>query len=121
MSKKVICVEFDGVIHSEVSGWHGADVAKDPPVEGAISWLATTHLNGYQLAIHSSRSYEPGGVECMQEYLRSYGLPFDILTEIQFPRKKPPAYLFVEARTFRFEGTFPNTTFIERFRSWNHR
>lgn len=120
-NKKVVCVGFDGVIHSAVSGWHGADVAKDPPVEGAISWLSTMHLQGYQLAVHSSRSAEEGGVACMRQYLQAYGLPMDILSEILFPKSKPPAYLFVEARAFRFEGAFPNSAFIERFRAWNHR
>lgn len=34
MSKKTICVDFDGVIHKYSKGWQG-DVIYDEPVEGA--------------------------------------------------------------------------------------
>ena len=37
--KPTLCVDFDGVIHSYISGWKGADVIPDPPVPGAIEAL----------------------------------------------------------------------------------
>ena len=36
---RTVCVGFDGVIHSYVSGWRGAAVIPDPAVPGAIAWL----------------------------------------------------------------------------------
>ena len=38
-SNPIICVDFDGVIHSYKSGWRGVAVIPDPPVPGAIEWL----------------------------------------------------------------------------------
>ena len=35
----IICVHFDGVIHSCTSGWHGIAKIEDPIVPGAIKWL----------------------------------------------------------------------------------
>lgn len=34
MSKQTVVFDFDGVIHSYTSGWHGACVADDPVVPG---------------------------------------------------------------------------------------
>lgn len=31
MGKPILCLDFDGVIHSYASGWKGADVIPDPP------------------------------------------------------------------------------------------
>ena len=28
--KPILCLDFDGVIHSYISGWKGADVIPDP-------------------------------------------------------------------------------------------
>ena len=39
MNNPIICVDFDGVIHSYTSGWKGIDVIPDDPVPGAIEWL----------------------------------------------------------------------------------
>ncbi len=37
--KPILCLDFDGVIHSYTSGWKGADVIPDPPVEGAMQFI----------------------------------------------------------------------------------
>lgn len=39
MSKPILCVDFDGVIHSYASGWTKTDTVADDPVPGAIGWL----------------------------------------------------------------------------------
>ena len=35
----ILCIDFDGVLHSYSSGWKGARNIPDPPVTGAIEWL----------------------------------------------------------------------------------
>lgn len=39
MGKPILCVDFDGVIHSYTSGWQGETIIADPPVKGALKWL----------------------------------------------------------------------------------
>ena len=35
----IVCLDFDGVIHSYSSGWKGPREIPDPPVPGAIRWI----------------------------------------------------------------------------------
>ena len=70
MNAPLLCLDFDGVIHSFKSGWKGATNIPDPPVEGAIDWLRSllgrpinedTGLRyiDFRLAIYSARSRLP--------------------------------------------------------------
>lgn len=69
MSKKpILCLDFDGVIHSYTSGWQGADVIPDPPVPGALEFIVKA-LERFEVHIFSSRSNQPGGQRAMQKYL----------------------------------------------------
>lgn len=68
MSKPILCLDFDGVIHSYTSGWKGADVIPDAPVADAMRfiWDATDH---FRVAIYSSRSGQRGGIRAMRSWL----------------------------------------------------
>jgi hypothetical protein len=76
-----ICVDFDGVIHSYTSGWKGAVVIPDPPVEGAFAWLKEMTARGdFRINIYSSRSKERGAIEAMKVWFVEHGLPKEVLT-----------------------------------------
>ena len=66
--KPILCLDFDGVIHSYTSGWKGADVVSDPPVPGAIAFLREA-VKFFRVAIFSSRSNQPGGIEAMAMFI----------------------------------------------------
>lgn len=77
MFKPIICLDFDGVLHSYVSGWKGARRIPDPPVPGAIEWLF--HLVNDQrveVCILSSRSHQWGGRRAMKNWLREHLVEF---------------------------------------------
>lgn len=116
--KKTVLVDFDGVIHSYTSGWHGADTISDPPVEGAFDFLREAILE-FKVCIYSSRSREPGGIEAMRKWFIDYELPFEILDALDFPTKKPAAFLTIDDRAFCFKGTFPTMRVIRNFKPWN--
>lgn len=48
--KPTLCFDFDGVIHSYTSGWKGAEVIPDPPVEG-IKEALTELQRDYKITI----------------------------------------------------------------------
>ncbi len=131
MTKPILCLDFDGVIHSYSSGWKGADVVPDPPTEGAMRfiWDAAAH---FRVAIFSSRSRQPGGKSAMQAWLTKHFREHwasdrttcdDILAEIEWPEEKPPAMLTIDDRALTFSGDWADYP-IDRllaFQPWNKR
>lgn len=129
----IICVDFDGVIHSYTSGWMGVDVIPDLPVPGAIDWIMD-HLpipesiscmgpeyTGPVVQIYSSRSKERNGIKAMKKWLVDNGLHKAYLTEdiLKFPTQKPAAFLTIDDRAICFNGTFPTTKEMLEFKPWN--
>jgi len=125
---KIICLDFDGVIHSYISGWQGARNIPDPPVEGALEWIHKALNSGYRVAIHSSRGRYLFGRRAMRRWLRKHagGLWYEApgfvgLEAVEFPRGKPPALVTLDDRAITFHGTFPDLALIADFKPWNHR
>jgi hypothetical protein len=132
LSNPIICVDFDGVIHSYTSGWQGVATIPDDPVFGAIEWLKA-HLpcpdelcamapsyKGPIVQIYSSRSRSWRGRRAMKRWLIQHGLHPSYIREgiLKFPRKKPPAFLTLDDRAICFRGTFPTTEEMMEFRPW---
>lgn len=124
--KPILCVDFDGVIHSYASGWKGAAVIPDPPVPGAIAFLreAVKHFN---VQVFSSRSGQPGGITAMCEWLGRWVLEQRLednedlawAGDIKWPTEKPPAHLTIDDRAILFTGTWPSMQEIHDFKPWN--
>ena len=130
-SKPILCLDFDGVIHSYSSGWKGATVTPDPPVPGALQFIVAA-LEHFQVAIYSSRSAQAGGISAMRAYLyvnfHEYWIArvsqIDIdnwLSELQWPTSKPSAFLTIDDRALTFDGTWPDPRYLLNFKPWNKR
>lgn len=70
----ILCLDFDGVLHSYSSGWKGARNIPDPPVAGAMAFLLDALAADFEVAIHSSRSRYFGGRRAMKAWLRHHML-----------------------------------------------
>lgn len=117
MHKKIICVDFDGVIHSYDSGWNGVDVILDAPVLGALTWINDlTSMDDFDVQIYSSRSQNPKGVDAMIDWLSKHDFP---VAKLSFPTQKPPAWLTIDDRAICFKGTFPTADEMRNFKPWN--
>lgn len=77
--KPTVSVDFDGVLHSYVSGWKGARAVVDAPVPGAIEWLISM-LPHFEIAISSARSSQWGGRRAMKLWLRDAAVDLFIRT-----------------------------------------
>ena len=128
MTKPILCLDFDGVLHSYTSGWQGISVIPDPPVEGAIGFLWDA-VEKFQVCIFSSRSSSPEGIAAMRQWLNHYdelyweGLPARPRTGltllIDFPTEKPAAFIGLDDRVLTFTGEFPSIDTLLKFQPWN--
>lgn len=125
--KKILSLDFDGVIHSYTSGWSGADEIKDPPVPDAIEFL-TYAVDEFEVNIFSTRNAQAGAIPAMQAWLLKYLTEYyegvedyarDTLSKIKFPIHKPPAFVGIDDRVILFEGTFPSMERLKDFKPWN--
>lgn len=66
--KKILCLDFDGVIHSYTSGWQGATSIPDSHIPGSLEFLVAA-LDNFRVAIFSSRSNYFGGRKAMKKWL----------------------------------------------------
>lgn len=123
MYKPILCLDFDGVIHSYTSGWKGADNIPDPPVDGAILFIsqAITH---FRVAIFSSRSNQVGGLDAMKNWLSFYARVSDTILPdwidlIEWPIEKPAAFVTIDDRAITFTGVWPDMQTLLQFKPWN--
>lgn len=126
--KPILCLDFDGVIHSYTSNWQGADVIPDPPVPGAIEflWRAVEH---FDVQVFSSRSGQPGGIDAMREWLAKWdGIYWQgrsarprtcLILCVKFPSEKPSAMVTLDDRAITFTGVFPSIETLKTFRPWH--
>ena len=124
--KPILCLDFDGVIHSYTSPWKGAAHIADPPVPGALGFIRNAQTY-FKIVIYSSRSIDADGIYAMKRWLADYmraafpGIADDILSKIEWANKKPAAFLTIDDRAMQFSGTFPNPADLLNFKPWNRR
>lgn len=94
-----VVLDFDGVIHSYVSGWQGVDVVPDPPVPLIDEEIKRIRAAGYRVVVVSTRCATPEGMGAVRRYLRENGIEVDDVAA-----EKPPAKVYVDDRALLFDG-----------------
>lgn len=110
MSRMIICIDFDGVIHAYSKGWQDGSIY-DNMVPGFATWAAVARSR-FRLVIYSSRSKTPEGIEAMRSWLRTQLLRSQIIEQcdlldvddFEFASEKPPAFLTIDDRAVQFSG-----------------
>lgn len=132
MTKPILCLDFDGVLHSYTSGWKGADVIPDPPVAKMVPFLERA-IREFDVQIFSSRTGQPGGLDAMKQWIDHnvmlhFGGAFAdppelergmaIVAAIGWPTEKPPAMVTLDDRAIQFNGTWPSIAWLKAFQPW---
>lgn len=130
MGKPILCIDFDGVIHSYEKGWQNGEIY-GTVTDGFFEWCIKAR-DLFTLVIYSSRSKECIKLEKMKEWLgiqmvnwktrnfRSAESPpyFD---DFEFTHEKPPAFLTIDDRAIKFEGSWKSLApdKLLQFKPWN--
>ena len=114
---KIICFDFDGVIHSYLSGWQGIDVIPDLPVEGIREEIKRIRDGGYNVHVFSARCREQIGIDAITKYLEKHNIVVD-----EVSKTKPPAIVSVDDRVICFDGnTHGLKEKIDSFKPWTEK
>lgn len=125
--KPVLCLDFDGVIHSYSSGWKGARIIPDDEVPGSIEFIHSAINAGWDVVVHSSRARYFGGIRAMRSWLKEHagniwyedGVGGIGLESVRFVRWKPPALVTIDDRALTFTGEWPALDSLRAFKPWN--
>lgn len=113
--KGTVVFDFDGVIHSYVSGWKGVKEIPDPPVPGIKQAIADIRKAGYEVKVVSTRCADHEGLTAVRQYLLDEGIEVD-----EVCAEKPPAIVYIDDRAICFDGKpYKLLSKIEGFRPWN--
>ena len=112
--KQTVVFDFDGVIHSYISGWKGITTIPDPPVPGIAEAIQDIRKH-YVVAVVSTRCSTPEGIEAVNNWLEKYGIEVDAVL-----KEKPPAIVYIDDRAICFDGCAENLlSKIQTFEVWN--
>lgn len=137
MIKPILCLDFDGVLHSYTSPWQGPDIIPDLPTPGMVEFLDKA-IEHFDVRIYSSRSNHDGGISAMRTWLRHFvHLAFaldkdkygpshaqtlrakEILSKVIFAGGKPAAFVTLDDRALCFTGVWPSMESLLAFKPWN--
>jgi len=128
--KPILCIDFDGVIHSYEKGWQDGSIYGSV-TPGFFEWVEDVRQH-FKLVIYSSRSKDDAGVTAMAAWLykernawiKAGGQrdPVEAL-EIEFAHEKPPAWLTIDDRCVKFEGRWDwlRSEVLREFKPWNYK
>ena len=128
MEREIICIDFDGVIHSYEHGWQDGDIY-GTVVEGFWEW-ALIAQEKFKLVIYSSRSSDPNMLVQMHNWLNNewqkYCTTKQLIQPIpnyHYTREKPAAFITIDDRAITFKGDWsaPELTVeaMLAFKPWN--
>lgn len=109
--KKVICVDFDGVIH-QYSGWLGKRIFK-PPIDGVAKFLGRLKELDWVVIVWTSRIE----TDLISDYLKFHDIPFDHINhnpenvEQHCHPAKPIADVYLDDRAVAFSGVWSDALF----------
>ena len=130
MSKPILCLDFDGVIHLYTSPWTKRDEINDGPTPGAMEFIYGAQQH-FKVVIYSSRSAYSDGLWAMKVWTANHMRAWvasagnigctaeDILSNLEWTNVKPAAFLTIDDRAMCFTGVWPNPEELLKFKPWN--
>lgn len=123
---RILCLDFDGVLHAYTSGWQGVEKVTDGPTPGAMAFVREA-IKTFQVHVYSSRSGSHVGRTVMKQSLFKWliadGMVEDealnlVDRDLCWPTEKPSAFLTIDDRAICFKGEFPTVESLHNFKTW---
>lgn len=148
--RKVVAIDFDGVIHRHAVPWTAPHEINDGPVPGVFAFIEQV-LGEFDVAVFSARAADARAREAIVEWLLEQWPPLlrwqrfadgdamvlaaqryasvddrnIVNARITVTARKPHAFLYIDDRGWRFEGSnFPTLDELRAFAkcdSWTKR
>lgn len=122
--KPIICIDFDGVIHSYEHGWQRGEIY-GVVIPGFFEW-AVKMAERASLVIYSSRSKDADLLAKMANWLSWHWVAVAGNTSEppwSFAYEKPAAWITIDDRAIRFDGRWDAPELapeaILAFKPWN--
>jgi hypothetical protein len=116
--KKVIAIDFDGVIHKNSKGFYDGTIYDDP-LDGSIDAIKNLSEN-YEIVIFSCKALpdrplieNKTGITLIQEWLKKHGI-FQCVKDVTW--EKPRAFLYIDDKGYRFENWKDTIGFIKNLK-----
>lgn len=120
--KKIIYVDFDGVINSYQTKFDSNNMLElpDPPVPGAIEWLSEL-VQKFHVVIFTCRMLQPASEAAIHDWLHKHGMQNHLIDHLAFSCVKRGAEVYIDDRAINFSGVYPTVEFLENFKPWNRK
>jgi hypothetical protein len=126
--KPILCIDFDGVIHSYEKGWQDG-VIYGTATTGFWEW-AEQAVKLFRLVVYSSRSKTVEGTEAMSLWMieqrrawREAGGVHETTDPLMLEcaHEKPAAFLTIDDRAIQFRGDWSALppAMLRQFKPWN--
>lgn len=131
--KRLIAVDFDGVLHAYTTPWSDAATISDGPTPGAMRFLRDlAEDQRFDVVVVSSRCSNPLAVERIEAWLQKHLMAefgehdgHEIFSSglrvMRSDEGKLPAFLTLDDRANQFTGTWPDLDQLAVFKPWNKR
>jgi hypothetical protein len=109
-----ICIDFDGVC-TDGPGGGVVSECPDMPTTGVFQFIENAIREGFVVSVFSWRSGDERGIEAMRLWFMMNGCSPDI---VEWPTSKPNASVFMDSKSYRFKGEWPNVHCLRLLRAW---
>lgn len=126
--RRTVAIDFDGVIHAHRAPWTFPEQINDGPVPGAFEFMGRV-LAEFNVVIFSARADSPQPRAAICFWLQAHWPAVKVVagngesilvgdTWIHITNVKPHAFIYIDDRGWKFEGTFPTLEELRIFDSW---
>lgn len=117
--RRIISLDFDGVVHRFSSAWTHELEIHDGPTVGAFEFIRTAMDSGWDIHILSARVDRAEVERAVLAWFLQHGLELKYVNRLVVTSIKRGAHVYIDDRGIRFDGTWPALSYLENLKTWS--